>query len=107
MIKKRRKRKNRTIKLLDGSRFALPSGCDNEFGHHCPACGSSAYIGIKASRHIELQPSGVEGFGDYEWSAESGASCDAAGCGWSGVVSDLIDVDVDAARHYRGEHGRV
>lgn len=84
-----------TIKLLNGKRKKLPKTCGNQHGLHCPNCGSSRSVNICTEQMAKLTPDGTDEHGDVEWTDNSYASCGEWRCDWTGIVDQLIFVEIN------------
>lgn len=80
----------KTIKLLSGKRVVLPETCGNQYGYHCPACGSSKSIHVSTSQMVLLVTDGTDEHGDAEWNDDSYAECSEGACDWTGIVDQLV-----------------
>lgn len=84
-----------TIKLLSGKRKKLPKTCGNPWGLHCPECGSSRSVNICTEQMARLGPEGTDEHGDIEWNDNSYASCSEGGCDWTGIVDQLVQLEIN------------
>lgn len=72
------------------------SDLGNNNGYRCPTCKSGWGLNISAISRFpaKLVPDGCQyDVGDVEWEDDDAAWC--TDCGWEGVVSELIVVEVD------------
>lgn len=64
----------------------IPDRCDNDWGYHCPKCGSGQTLDILVTAWVRLTAYETNA-GSHKWDDTSAAIC--ADCGWHGKVADL------------------